>query len=86
MPRRRTGIGWLRIHDHDSFVAHLREALTDARGQMNLAAHYLGVCRRNLLRWVHHESLWPLLDELRRAEWERRRDEREEAERWNKRP
>lgn len=43
----------------------------DSEGNVNKAAHLVGMSRRHLYRWMHSEGLCPALNQIRREKAEK---------------
>lgn len=60
-----TRIGSLVLHEPERARAEILEALERSAGRIARAAIELGICRRQLLRYVWALDMWPAVDGLR---------------------
>ena len=65
MANRRTGIGELFRRDYREARQIVLEALEATGGHAIRTAYQLGIGRRQLLRYLWRENLWPELDRIR---------------------
>ena len=52
-------------------------ALAESAGNVSAAAHHLGICRRQVVRYLWRLNLWPDLDRIRGENERRTEDEAE---------